>query len=215
VIRLAREAMDMTAQDAAEASRARDGKGVSAAYWRDVERGHGGRRGQRVPTRASARALAAMARVVGVRPAQLAGAGREDAARVLEEILRREGPPRALAAVPSPPASLEPGPGDIFPDVEPEMRPMIDAKLPALRHLYRLAAIKSPDMSGTAIFTDSPHEAERWDRLVEAGYAEKPGEGYTPAELLFLMATGRVFDDQYRAASGDPARRRKALISIT
>ena len=41
VIRLAREAMDMTAQDAAEASRARDGKGVSAAYWRDVERGYG------------------------------------------------------------------------------------------------------------------------------------------------------------------------------
>ena len=89
VIRLAREAMDMTAQSAAEASRAHDGKGVSAAYWRDVERGYGGRRGQRVPTRASARALAAMARVVGVVPAQLAGAGREDAARVLEEILRR------------------------------------------------------------------------------------------------------------------------------
>ena len=92
VIRLAREAMDMTAQRAAEASRAHDGKGVSAAYWRDVERGYGGRRGQRVPTRASARALAAMARVVGVVPPQLASAGREDAARVLEEVLRREQP---------------------------------------------------------------------------------------------------------------------------
>src|SRR5580700_6542965 len=92
VIRLAREAMDMTAQDAAEASRARDGKGVSAAYWRDVERGYGGRRGQRVPTRASARALAAMARVVGVTPPELAAAGREDAARVLAEILRRAAP---------------------------------------------------------------------------------------------------------------------------
>ncbi len=90
VIRLAREAMDMTAQSAAEASRAHDGKGVSAAYWRDVERGYGGRRGQRVPTRASARALAAMARVVGIEPALLARAGREDAARVLEEVLRRE-----------------------------------------------------------------------------------------------------------------------------
>ena len=128
---------------------------------------------------------------------------------------RAVSPPPPLSVVPPPPASLEPGPADIFPDVEPAMRNLIDAKLPALRHLYRLAAIKGPDMSGTAIFTDSPHEAERWDRLVEAGYAEKPGEGYTPAELLFLMATGRVFDDQYRAASGDPARRRKALISIT
>jgi len=90
VIRLARLAADMSAQDAAEASRAHDGRGVSAAYWRDVERGYGGRRGQRVPTRASARALAAMARVVGVEPPQLAVVGREDAARVLEEILRRE-----------------------------------------------------------------------------------------------------------------------------
>ena len=43
-----------------------------------------------MPTRASARALASMARVVGVRPAQLARAGRQDAARVLDEALRRE-----------------------------------------------------------------------------------------------------------------------------
>ena len=91
VIRLAREATGMTAQSAAEASRKRDGQGVSAAYWRDVERGYGGRRGERVPTRASARALAAMARTTGVQPAQLTSAGREDAARVLEEIMRREG----------------------------------------------------------------------------------------------------------------------------
>ena len=98
VIRLARLAADMTAEDAAQASRAHDGKGVSAAYWRDVERGRGGRRGQAVPVRASDRALAAMARVVGVTPAQLAGQGREDAARVLGEILRREG--RAPATSP-------------------------------------------------------------------------------------------------------------------
>ena len=100
MIRLAREAMDMTALSAAEASRARGGKGISAAYWRDVERGYGGRRGQRVPVRASARALAAMARVVGVMPAQLAEAGREDAARVLEEILRRDAP--GMPAAPAP-----------------------------------------------------------------------------------------------------------------
>jgi len=91
VIRLARKAAGMTAEDAAAASKEHDaaGKGVSATYWRDVERGHGGRRGLRVQTRASDRILAAMARVVGVRPAQLTAAGREDAARVLEEIQRR------------------------------------------------------------------------------------------------------------------------------
>ena len=68
VIRLARLALGMTAESAAAASRAHGSGGVSAAYWRDVERGQGGRRGQRVPTRASARALAAMARTVGVTP---------------------------------------------------------------------------------------------------------------------------------------------------
>jgi hypothetical protein len=39
-----------------------------------------------------------MARVVGVTPSELTAAGREDAARVLEEMLRRERP--AIAAVP-------------------------------------------------------------------------------------------------------------------
>ena len=84
----------MTAEDAAAASKAHDpgGKGVSATYWRDIERGRGGRRGQQVSTRASDRILAAMARVVGVMPPQLTAAGREDGARVLEEILRREEP---------------------------------------------------------------------------------------------------------------------------
>jgi len=106
VIRLAREAADMTAQAAAETTRRHDAKGVSAAYWRDVERGYGGRRGQRVPTRASARALAAMARVVGVVPPQLAVAGREDAARVLEEIHRRE---QGAAAPPEPGPPAESG----------------------------------------------------------------------------------------------------------
>lgn len=90
VIRLARLAADMTAESAAEASRAHDSKGVSASYWRDVERGRGGRRGKSVPVKASERALAVMARVVGVTPAQLTAAGREDGARVLEEIQRRE-----------------------------------------------------------------------------------------------------------------------------
>ena len=90
VILLARNAAGMTALSAAEATKKHDAKGVSVTYWRDVERGQGGRRGERVPVRASDRALAAMARVVGVVPQQLADVGRSGAARVLEEIQRRE-----------------------------------------------------------------------------------------------------------------------------
>jgi len=97
VIRLARKATGMTAEDAAAASKAHapSGRGVGSTYWLDVERGRGGRRGEQVPIRASDRALAAMARAVGVEPRHLTGAGREDAARVLEEMLRRERRPAA------------------------------------------------------------------------------------------------------------------------
>lgn len=85
-IRTAREAAGMTAAQAAHASEG----AVSATYWRDVERGYGGRRGQQAPARASARLLAVMARVTGVAPDELAADQREDAARVLTEIQRRD-----------------------------------------------------------------------------------------------------------------------------
>lgn len=100
LIRTAREAAGMTAAQAAGATKG--AVSVSATYWRDVERGYGGRRGQRVPVRASDRLLAAMAHVTGVTPDQLAGAQRENAARVLTEILRRETGPIAV------PPSLRP-----------------------------------------------------------------------------------------------------------
>ncbi|HMG62049.1 MAG TPA: hypothetical protein VK599_03800 [Streptosporangiaceae bacterium] len=86
LVRTARLAAGMTAAQAAVATNG----AVSATYWRDVERGRGGRRGQQVPVRASARLLAVMARLTGVTPEQLDGAQREDAARVLREIQRRE-----------------------------------------------------------------------------------------------------------------------------
>ncbi len=107
LIRTAREAAGMTAAQAAAATEG----AVSATYWRDVERGYGGRRGKRAPARASARLLAIMAHITGVTPDQLAGAKREDAARVLTEILRREGKPDAgpppLRPVASRPAGTE------------------------------------------------------------------------------------------------------------
>jgi hypothetical protein len=93
VIRLGRNATGISAQKAAEATKARKthgGRGVSATYWRDVERGYGGRRGERVPVKASDQTLASMAHVVRVTPLQLTRTGREGAAKILEEILRRE-----------------------------------------------------------------------------------------------------------------------------
>jgi hypothetical protein len=105
VIRLARKATGMTAAAAARASKEGGRKGIGEIHWRNVERGWGGRRSKRVRIRASDEALADMALVVGVEPDQLAAAGREGAAKLLAEILRREGISRPARPAPGP----EPG----------------------------------------------------------------------------------------------------------
>jgi hypothetical protein len=198
VIRLARKAMDMTAERAAEASRAHNGKGISAAYWRDVERGHGGRRGQRVPVRASDRALAAMARVVGVGPRQLTEAGREDAARVLGEMLRRDAPPANPVPVLPPDRTWEPailGPGRAA-----QMAPHI-AEIQARLSVWaaglaeRGEAVPGLIPDGVTVFPDRPLDAERWDLLVKAGIL---GEPHTLWQLIEDVADLRVRDEERR-----------------
>lgn len=95
LIRVAREARGLTAAAAADAT-----EGISATYWRDVERGTGFRRGKRVPVRASDRLIAHMARTVGLSPDRLETEGdRPEAAGILREILRSENPG---AGAPSP-----------------------------------------------------------------------------------------------------------------
>jgi hypothetical protein len=175
VIRLAREAMDMTAQSAAEASRTHDGKGVSAAYWRDVERGAGGRRGERVAVRASARALAAMARVVGVEPLQLTWAGREDAARVLEEILRREEAARAA------PQQLRPTGIRVIDEAagkEKNLEPFIRE---IRQQIADAVAEYGPEVSGEEIFGPG-YEANAWNS----------GQ-WSPDETVTMLALFRSF----------------------
>jgi hypothetical protein len=90
LIRVAREARGLSPETAAEQTSIR----LGGARWRQIERGYKGR-GQVV--RAPARTLAHMAHLVGVTPERLREAGREDAAEVLEEILRQE----AAAAPPA------------------------------------------------------------------------------------------------------------------
>lgn len=229
VIRLARMALGMTAESAAAASRMRGVGGVSAAYWRDVERGTGGRRGRRVPTRASARALAAMACTVGVSPAELAGAGRQDAATVLEEIRRREGvtiplatvtvPPREPArtgeVVPFPPRkplaeifALHRGESDIFPEMDESMTAQVERHLPAVEAavIFAAAGSETPVPQGAEVFPGIPHEIERWDTLVKVGLGLFPERaGFSLWQLAMLASVGRVRDDERRA--GNPAAR--------
>lgn len=95
LIRRARSAVipHFTAEAAAAQARASGGK-ISAPYWRCVETGYGGRRGKRVPMRASDETLALMAATVTaagipVTPRQLEDAGRAGAAAVLRAAAAR------------------------------------------------------------------------------------------------------------------------------
>jgi hypothetical protein len=120
VIKLTRMAARLTVAEATARIRAAGGQ-ISDTYWRDIERGHGGRRGVRVQARASDGLLAQMAAAVGVTPDQLREAARDHpdgedrartvrkAARVLEEILRREQPASPLPGEDSTDPAGEPG----------------------------------------------------------------------------------------------------------
>jgi transcriptional regulator with XRE-family HTH domain len=189
VIKLARKAAGLTADSAAAVTRAGTRKGISASYWRDVERGRGGRRGQVVRTRASDAALAAMASAVRVSPEQLEEAASEhedpgdrervaSAARILREILRQQedAPPAPHA----PPAALDAGRESRLPAAGPGLRPYVQG---VLRDLYAAVGIlgrfspgrELPDPSEVpglpelldnlpgALAFSLPHEAVLWD----------------------------------------------------
>lgn len=177
VIKLARLGARLSIDDVVAKVRAAGGK-LSATYLRDIERGHGGRRGQRVPARASEGLLAQIAHEVGVTPGRLASAGREDAARVLEEIRRRENLP-----------------GDDYDSVEVVPTEMmaddLGEILPAVRTLARAARRAHPDkpLRGADVFPATMPDAIRhWDRAAAHGIPQ--------VELPTATAVFMVRDEQ-------------------
>lgn len=100
LLRLARQAAGMTIPDAVKAS------GVSKARWSQVESGYETRNGVTRPVQAKADTIARMARAVSIPPERLRDEGRrEDAASILEEMIRSEPatpvPAHGLSAVPA------------------------------------------------------------------------------------------------------------------
>lgn len=152
ILRVAREATGMTAGQAAEATEG----AVSATYWRDVERGYGGRRGKQAKARASSRYLAHMARVVSLTPEQLTEAGRDDAARVLSEILRREHVPD-----PAPPPADSDYPAAALEGITPgALAPFVQS----VRDDFAAAVRKyGMEPAGAQVF-GTGYEAAVWDR---------------------------------------------------
>lgn len=82
LIRVARLAKGLSAEDAAALAQVK----LGAARWRQIERGY---KTRDEPVQAPPRTLAHMAYVVGVTPEQLDSVGRQKAAEILREILRR------------------------------------------------------------------------------------------------------------------------------
>ena len=144
--------------------------GISPEHWGNIERGYKSVSSAEPPRRlapASAALIAKMAQVTGVRPADLTAAGREDAARELEEAQRRPAPP-VLAAVPTvgPDVPAAP-PGFLTREMEEAALPFV---IPIWRRLYALALRGVTDPSGAQVFGDSSPDAGVWDRAASGGW---------------------------------------------
>lgn len=171
LIKLARMAARLGVDDAVAKVRAAGGQ-ISPTYWRDIERGHGGRRGRRVPSRASGGLLAQMAHAVGVTPSQLAGAGRRDAAQVLEEILRRDSGPESPAQPERPVPSVRSGTREAPSFLTAEEKA---AALPTANRIFaRIDEVRGgrdpADLDGAELFgDDDPVLAVAWDTALRSG----------------------------------------------
>jgi hypothetical protein len=109
--RLIAAALERSGLSIREASRR---AGLSYGRWRQITSGiQHVSPGEFAAVRAPARTLAKMAHAVDVTPAQLAGAGREDAAAALED-MQRQGP-AALTVVPAHPPGDVPADSDLPP----------------------------------------------------------------------------------------------------
>lgn len=199
VIKLARKAARLTAVDAAGIVRRSGGK-ISDTYWRDAERGRGWRRGSPVAVQASASILAQMAHAVGVTPGKLReaacrhpdGAGRErveEAARVLDEMLRRDRPavtvlPTAAVLPPSQAAESLWG-QEVLAAAQPY----------ALKVAFRLLELRNqgtPNPDGTQMFGTW----DEWDDPRAIGWWDKNREDLDDQDLVWLIARMRAKQDR-------------------
>src|SRR2546426_821046 len=83
LIRLARQARGLSPEEAADRTPIR----IKRFRWLQIEKGYKGKVGESDPVKALPKTLAHMAHTVAVTPRRLTEVGREDAAKILREIL--------------------------------------------------------------------------------------------------------------------------------
>ncbi len=182
LIRLAREAAGIPV--AAAAKRA----GVSVARWSQIENGSEIRHGAVSPVNGRAGTIARMAAEVGVTPERMAAeGGRPDAAEILREIRRRQGP--------GPAAPLR----DALPEPTPEMERDMEDLLAAIESAYELARLAYPGarLTGEMVFPRWRAAAGYWDRLA--------ARGWRPEHIPAGVATALTLDAQEAQADGQPS----------
>ena len=164
--------------------------GISYGRWRQITAGYQNvSPGVYAAVHAPARTLARMAAVVGVTPEEMETEGqRPDAAEAMRETEAHRG-------APVPQINLERGENDVFPDLSPEDRALVDARAPAIADLVYKAALDGP-LTGDRIFPASPVEAAA---LGHAG-SDQPGQ---PPRRDVPVGTDPL--DGSRADQGRPA----------
>ena len=181
--------------------------GVSVSLWRQVEAGYSTpAAGVRVPKIAPADTLAVMSRPLGIIPAELAKAGREDAAAILAELTQPE------PAAPEPP--LEP------PVLGDDVKPAVVAALygPAERRIWAHVRSHLADTpAGRALFADA-NQAAAWPPESADGLSGGAPFGMTgeARSLLDAIPAAALWTDQYEVIIWNldklPYRKRVSMI---
>jgi transcriptional regulator with XRE-family HTH domain len=192
LIGVAREAARLTIPEAARRAR------ISKARWSQVE---SGRDGDKI-ARAKPGTLARMAHVTGITPEDLRTVERADAAKVLEEILRRELPAPVAPAGQYSDGAQPPQPdaaslARFSPEMLERMRPhlaTIGVRVESARRARVAAALDPADASGTEVFPDSPEDAISWDNLARRLPASM--HDLLPVMLAELLALEELRDNR-------------------
>ncbi len=199
----AADRLDLSIREAAKRA------GISYGRWRQITTGYQNvSPGSYAAVHAPAKTLAKMARVVGVTPAQLTEAGRDDAAAVLAELLRAE----PAAPAPEPPA--EPGADAevnaqvlslLFRRKRRDHEAEVRAEIRAAKAAYRRVPLEQVPEAGTEadVITDLPGAAipgfDAMERIIW-----DLGAAFTEDERAGRIAQGRA------AAEADRPRARRA-----